>query len=253
MEPLLGSAELERIARGDVMLAFDFDGTLSPIVDDPSRAALRPQTRRLIAHAAQLYPCVVVSGRAEQDVQEKLSGITVWYAVGNGCLDEPEEIDGRFRTVRGWIPRLLEAVEPLPGVVVEDKGVSLAIHYRAAADAKQARKSIREAARLLEQVRIVSGKKALHLLPLGGAAKRAALERLRAKVGCDRVLYFGDDGTDEEVFAARPTVTGIRIGESATSAAAYFLRDQLEIDDILARLVALRAPRTPIPERRRRR
>jgi len=73
------------------------------------------------------------------------------------------------------------------------------------------------------------------------------------KVGCAHALYFSDDGTDEEVFAAGPAVTGVRIGHSQASAASFFLRDQEEIDSALERLIALRAPREIAPERRRRR
>jgi trehalose 6-phosphate phosphatase len=253
MEPLLGSGALERVAREDVMLAFDFDGTLCPIVDDPAQATLPARTRGLLARTAQLYPCVVVSGRTEQDVQARLGGLSIWYAVGNQCLDEPPDVERRFTAVRGWVPRLRASVEAIPGVHVEDKGVSLAIHYRAAADARQACKSIRLAARLLEQVRIVAGKKAVHLFPADGPAKRTALARLRARTGCDRALYFGDDGTDEEAFADAASVIGVRIGASSASAAAYFLRNQSEIDEVLERLVALRAPKRVAPERRRRR
>jgi trehalose 6-phosphate phosphatase len=251
MQPLLGSDALERLTSGDVLVAFDYDGTLSPIVDRPEEATLRPQTRRLLARTAQLYPCVVISGRAEEDVQAKLSGVTVWYAVGNECLDDPTEIERRFRAVRRWVPRLRAAIGALPGVVIEDKGVSLAIHYRAAADAEQAAQAIREAAQALRRVRIVAGKQALHFLPMDGAAKRIALERVRARVGCEHALYFGDDGTDEEAFAAGGCVTGVRVGPSPSSSAPYYLRDQSEIDDVLERLVALRAPKPCVLERRR--
>ncbi len=252
MEPLLGSAELERLARADALLAFDFDGTLAPIVDDPSRAALRPVTRRLLAQVAQLYPCAVISGRAEGQVRELLAGVTVWYAVGNWYLDDPALIEQRFQAVRGWLGPLRERLDGLRGVAIEDKGVSLAIHYRAAADRAQARDAIREAAGLLEQVRIVTGKEALHLLPEGAADKASVLDRLRAQVGCDVTLYVGDDGTDESAFASGPSVVGVRVGSSGASAARFYLRGQEEIDDLLERLVDLRARKAIPPERRRR-
>jgi trehalose 6-phosphate phosphatase len=252
MEPLLGSVELERLARKDVLLAFDFDGTLAPIVDDPARAALRPTTRHLLAQAAQLYPCAVISGRAERQVRELLAGVTVWYAVGNWCLDDPELVEQRFQAVRGWLGPLRDRLDGIRGVAIEDKGVSLAIHYRAAADGEQARDAIREAARLVERVRIVCGKEALHLLPEGASDKASVLDRLRAQVGCELALYVGDDGTDETAFAAGPSVIGVRVGSSETSAARFYLRGQKEIDDLLESLVALRARKTVPPERRRR-
>jgi trehalose 6-phosphate phosphatase len=252
MQPLLGSEEVERIARADALLAFDFDGTLAPIVDDPDRAAPRPGTRRLLSQLAQLYPCAVISGRAERQVRELLAGVTVWYAVGNGCLDEPESIEQRFRTVRRWLEPLRERIGSLPGVAIEDKGVSLAIHYRGALDGAQARDAIRDAASLLDSVRVVPGKEAMHLLPEGAPDKASVLQRLCAQLRCDVVLYVGDDGTDEAAFSAGPWVVGVRVGSSETSAARYFLRDQEEVDDLLERLVALRARKAIPPERRRR-
>ena len=59
---------LRRLVRGRVLLAFDFDGTLAPIVADPPAARLRPRTRRLLAEVARKYPCVVISGRSRADV-----------------------------------------------------------------------------------------------------------------------------------------------------------------------------------------
>jgi trehalose 6-phosphate phosphatase len=144
---------------------------------------------------------------------------------------------------------LRAAIGAYPGVVIEDKGVSLAIHYRRAANAERARESIEDAARLLRRARIIPGKEALHLLPVGGVAKCAALNRVRVKVSCARALYFGDDGTDEEAFAAGPAVTGVRIGHSTSSAAEYFLHGQEEIDAALERLIALRASKQIAPER----
>ncbi|HYV65298.1 MAG TPA: trehalose-phosphatase [Myxococcales bacterium] len=252
MEPLLGSAELARIARVDSLLAFDFDGTLAPIVDDPAQAALRPSTRRLLAQVAQLYPCAVISGRTETQVRELLAGVTVWYTVGNWSLDDPEIIEQRFGAVRCWLGPLRERLQHLAGVSIEDKGVSLAIHYRAAADGGQARDAIREAAALLERVRIVCGKQAIHLFPEGASDKASVLDRLQAQLGCEVALYVGDDGTDERAFAAGPSVIGVRVGASHESAARFYLRGQEEVDDLLELLVALRARKTLPPERRRR-
>ena len=66
---------LRRLVRGRVLLAFDFDGTLAPIVADPPAARLRPRTRRLLAEVARKYPCVVISGRSRADVARRLTGI----------------------------------------------------------------------------------------------------------------------------------------------------------------------------------
>ncbi len=64
---------LDRLAQERTLYAFDFDGTLSPIVEHPSRAAMRAKTRKLLERLASSQPCVIVSGRARADVLGKLT------------------------------------------------------------------------------------------------------------------------------------------------------------------------------------
>ncbi len=83
----------------------------------------------------------------------------------------------------------------------------------------------------------------LNLLPAGAPDKGVALTRLRARERATVALYVGDDVTDEDVFRlGQPgRLLSVRVGRSRRSAASHYLRDQAEIDDLLARLVALRA------------
>jgi trehalose 6-phosphate phosphatase len=76
-------AILKSLAQQRTLCAFDFDGTLSPIVDYPSRAGMREKTRILLARLAALHPCVIVSGRAGADLLRKLSGVKVARVIGN--------------------------------------------------------------------------------------------------------------------------------------------------------------------------
>jgi trehalose 6-phosphate phosphatase len=242
MESIFAAGVLERLAAEDLLVALDFDGTLAPIVKEPSQAAMRPSTRRLLSEVARLYPCAVVSGRREEDVLALLGGVTVWYVLGNRSLQPPDDVARWSRQVDEWRPQL-GALGAIEGVAIEDKSVSLAIHYRNAADHERARDAIVQAAALLGRVRIVAGKDVVNLLPEGGPDKGAAVERVRARIGCTSVLYAGDDRTDEDAFA-RSRVVGVRVGAEPASAAKYHLRDQDEIDDLLDRLIALRARRT---------
>ncbi len=61
-----GRAELQRLARGDTLYAFDFDGTLAPIVADPARARATDRVTRPLARLARRVPVAVVSGRAQR-------------------------------------------------------------------------------------------------------------------------------------------------------------------------------------------
>jgi trehalose 6-phosphate phosphatase len=239
MEPILSTGTLEGIARSDALLAFDFDGTLAPIVDDPAHAEMRSSTRRLLARAAQLYPCAVISGRPEADVLRLLGGVTVWYVIGNRALQPPNQLEGLAGQVSAWRAALADRLARLSGISIEDKGISLAVHYRHCTDRERACAAIMEAAALLRNVRVIRGKDVVNLLPEGAPTKGTALDRLRKQLGCAATLYVGDDRTDEDVFALDGIVS-VRVGADAQSSARFHIADQLEVDDLLERLVTLR-------------
>jgi trehalose 6-phosphate phosphatase len=247
MQPILSGNVLHSLADQDTLLAFDFDGTLAPIVDDPASPAMRPQTRHLLAQVAQLYPCVVISGRAEQDVLRLLAGVTVWYVIGNRGLYPPPALERLSGAVDRWEAVLKERLGRIDGVIIENKGVSLAVHYRRAADRDAARAAIAQASSLVGQARIVQGKEVVNFLPEDAPNKGSSLERVRAHLGCTATLYVGDDETDEDAFRL-DGVIGVRVGECEGSAAAYCVADQEEIDDLLQHLVEARPQAQRRPE-----
>lgn len=241
---------LERFARSRTLLALDYDGTLAPIVTDPGRAAMRASTRRLLGQAARAYPSVVISGRSRSDVARRLRGVPLAAVVGNHGL-EPWRARGRPpREAARWIPLLRERLAGIPGVVIEDKGLSLAIHYRKARDRKEARAKVLAAAARLDRVRLLGGKEVLNVLPAGAPDKGRALEQARAREACDAAIYVGDDETDEDAFALgrRGPLLAIRVGRKRGSSAPYFIRAQAEIDLLLGRLLSLRASPPPLGE-----
>jgi len=235
---------LARLMAAGPVLAFDFDGTLAPIVDDPKRARMRPLTRRLLRRLAEDHPCVVISGRARADLERRLEGIGVKRIVGNHGA-EPWDGEARARqSVEAWSAALAPAVAPFRGVHIENKGASLTVHYRRARAKARARACIVKAAQGLKGARLLPGKLAVSLTPRDAPDKGAALCAELARTGRPRALYVGDDATDEDVFALSPRrgVMTVRVGRSVTSRARYFLRGQAEMDELLRALLAL-APR----------
>ena len=99
----------------------------------------------------------------------------------------------------------------------------------------------------LRGARSIGGKHAISLVPRGAPTKGAALERARRLLGCDTAIYVGDDETDEDAFTAgrADRLLAIRVGMRQGSAARYRLRNQAEIDDLLAALLACRPLRRP--------
>jgi trehalose 6-phosphate phosphatase len=252
MKSILDEAQrevLERLCRSSVLLGFDFDGTLAPIVADPDAACVRASTRRLLVELAGLYPCVVISGRAVRDVEQRLRGVALRAVIGNHGLESATSGNGTpgngtlgvVQLVKGWRKNLEPVVAGLEGVELEDKGHSLAIHYRRSRHKEKALAELERALATLGDMRLIGGKQVLNVLPLGAPHKGTALESERRRLGCDTAFFIGDDETDEDVFGEeRPGLLTVRVGASTTSRAHYCLEDQAEIDALLERLAAFR-------------
>lgn len=262
MKDILAAAQTEilrQLSWSRVVLGFDFDGTLAPIVADPDTAGLRARTRRLLGELARRYPVVVISGRAHADVSARLAGIPLAGLIGNHGLEPWRASETLRRTVERWKALLEPALAGVQGVVLEDKRYSLALHYRKARSKGAARAAIVAALRPLGELRVVGGKQVVNVLPPGAPHKGVALERERDRLGCDTAFFIGDDETDEDVFALdRPgRLLCVRVGAARASLAPYCVRNQVAVDQLLARLVALRplssrAPRAAPAERARR-
>ncbi|WP_242342442.1 trehalose-phosphatase [Anaeromyxobacter terrae] len=230
------------LAHDRALLAFDFDGTLAPIVDEPGRARMRPDTRALLRVAALLYPCVVVSGRSRADLAPRLEGVPLVAWVGNhGAEAGFGPVDRSPRgAVIAWRTALAARLGALAGVEIEDKGLSIAIHYRRAAEPAAAERAIREAAEALPGARVFGGHAVVNAVPADAPTKGDAIAELLERSGCRTALYVGDDTTDEDAFRA-PGVVGVRIGGGGGSGAAYRLAGQEAIDDLLRLLVEERS------------
>lgn len=250
MQYLLSRASraiLKRLAQERILCAFDFDGTLSPIVEHPCLAGMRVKTRNLLARLAVLHPCIIVSGRARADILDKLSGIKVARVIGNHGAETETETAGRspFRRVARWKTSLELELAALPGVWVEDKGLSLALHYRQSPQKAEARRRILAATRNLRQVHVFGGKQVVNLVPDKAPNKGRALAAERDRLECNWVLYVGDDDNDEDAFALDGNIVPVRIGRKQRSHARYYLRTQTEIDQLLELLVLLRVSVKP--------
>ena len=236
---------LTRLAQERTLCAFDFDGTLSPIVEHPDRAGMRARTRKSLVRLAALYPCIVISGRGRRDLLGKLRGVPVARVIGNhGAETGTGSSDSRGEIER-WMAALERDLPPLPGVWVEDKGLSVAVHYRQSTRKAEARRRILTATRNLNHARVFGGKQVVNLALNRAPDKGAALATERERLGCDWVLYVGDDENDEEAFALDGNIVAVRFGRKQRSHARYYLRTQAEIDPLLERMVGLRSSRAP--------
>ena len=235
-------ATLLDFAQERVLLAFDFDGTLAPIVRDPEAAAMRPRTAAMLAKVAKLYPCAVISGRSRADVMAKVDAIPLRAIFGNHGMEPSPNLRTWRRLAARWHAQLASSLPPIAGVVIENKGVSLAVHYRKARARAAARRLILIAAAALPGARIVQGKMVVNALPAGAPDKGTALTSLCKRLRCNSAIYVGDDENDEDIFALarRCRLLGIRVGSAQRTQAAYFVPNQVAVDRLLAKLIAAR-------------
>lgn len=238
-----GTRVLRKFSAGNGLVALDYDGTLAPLSHEPGRAPVRPRTRKLLGELALRYPCVVVSGRSRADVRRRLRGIALREIIGNHGIEPWSASRAAARVVKRWIPKLARRLAGHPGLILEDKGYSVSIHYRNSPNKQNVIRAITVAAGMLRDVRLLGGKQVINILPAGAPNKGSAVERARRRLRCDSVLYAGDDETDEHVFAMahRCRYLSIRVGRARRSAADFYLRAQSEIDRLLKALLELRS------------
>ena len=238
---------LLEFAHQRVLLAFDFDGTLAPIVRNPEAATMRRRTSMLLAEVARRYPCAVISGRSRADVMKKVEEIPLRAVFGNHGMEPSESLRAWRRLAAKWHAQLASALPPIAGMVIENKGVSLAIHYRLARARGAVRGLVLHAAADLHGTRIVEGKRVVNILPAGAPDKGSALIGLRKRLRCQCAIYVGDDDTDEDVFALakQERLLGIRVGRSRRTQAAYYVPSQAAIDLLLRKLVEARQVQKP--------
>ncbi len=222
-------AALDRLARQTVLLvAVDFDGTIAPLVADPQRAeadrealvALRALAALPHTHAA------IVSGRALQDLAGRVDGATHVHLIGSHGSEYELGLFERLTPAQQALhARLLtwsrELADRNPGVILEEKPASLAIHYRQIS-------SPAAVAALVAEIEsgpaawpgvIVKSGKCVQELGVVVTDKGAALETLRRRCGAHAVLFFGDDATDEDAFATLNSEdVGVKVGPGASRA-----------------------------------
>lgn len=209
----------EEIARrvGSATPAFflDYDGTLTPIVDDPAAAVLSNEARAAIERLRGLCPVAVVSGRDLAEVREMVAVRGIHYAGSHGF--ETVEPDGtRHRRGAEYLPALargarrLEAIlGDVPGAWVERKGFAVAVHFRKVedpADARRIEEAVDEVVGAEPGLRKTAGKRIFELRPAmdwdKGKAILWILEILEGDGDEVMPLYLGDDLTDEDGFRA---------------------------------------------------
>lgn len=231
---------LEAMSYTKTLYAFDFDGTLAGIVTEPSAARLTQRTEKLLEKLASLAPVAVISGRSRNDLRHRIPR-NIRYVVGNHGLEGIKVPQTKIQKAKAIVARWKKKIESelshpvFAGVEIEDKSVSLSLHYRKCRKKKEAKARLLQILRELKEApRLVQGKSVLNLIPEGAPHKGMALLKLMAAAGVSRTLYVGDDDTDEDVFSLPDErIFGVRVGQKKNSLAKYHLKRQSEITVVL--------------------
>lgn len=248
-----GLQRLDQILGAQLLCAFDFDGTLAPIVTMPEQARLPDDIRSRLVTLSAHAPVAIITGRSVQDIRNRL-GFEPDFVVGNHGLEGvpgwEKQAAQHEQLCAAWLRQLTGALQQPasdPGIQLEDKRYSLSVHYRLACDPDAAARTLVDIfARLTPAPRVVAGKYVFNLMAEDTCHKGSALERLMEITGARHALYVGDDVTDEDVFRLqRPDVLSIRIEHASDSAAEFYVPEPRDILPLLEKLIhRLRALRT---------
>lgn len=213
MSDLLQAFKAHAAAAG---ILLDFDGTLSEIVDVPSDARPYPAVKEILARLARSYRTVaIVSGRSAQELLQWLGPDLDLWGVHGAERSRREEtevvlspIAARFSEtmsrVRDEAEQRLRALN-VPGALVEDKGVIVVLHYRAAADHARAHAALEKLSSELAATYGLwqaSGKMAFELRPPVALSKGDVVDAVAREAKLQAILFAGDDTVDLPAFDA---------------------------------------------------
>jgi trehalose-phosphatase len=244
----------KRLRHRHLVVFLDYDGTLTPIVDQPDRAWLSASMRQTILELSGCCPVMIISGRDRADVHRLVQLDHIFYAGSHGFdIAGPHgehiayEQGGDFVPILDRIQQeLLHRLSPVKGALVERKKFSIAVHVRNVAreDEWRVEAIVDDVLGRHHELRKGYGKKVFELLPRLDWHKGKAVLWLLQALKLDRAdvlpLYIGDDLTDEDAFKAlgdRGIGIVVEAGRRST-AASYVLKHPEEVQAFLRHLIS---------------
>ena len=244
-------------ARGQshILLLLDFDGTLAEIAPRPEEAVLRPGNAVLLDALARHPKCTVgvISGRALADVSHRVGVPGLVYAGNHGLEIAGPGLQYLHPGAAAALPAIAPAAAELqtaladvPGAFVENKTLTLTVHYRLTPEEYRhaAASAFHAAARPLVAAglcRVTAAKSALELRPAVDWDKGRALTLIRSRLAPRAYpIYIGDDATDEDAFRAAQAVggAGVFVGPAgAETCARWRLDTPADVTAALANLL----------------
>lgn len=241
---------------GHILALFDYDGTLAPIAERPELATLPSGTRMNLEELARRsrFTVGIMSGRSLSDLKNIVNIDGIIYSGNHGLEIEAPEVRldyplaGEIETALQNIHELLlGSVGKIAGVLVDNKRLSLSVHYRRVPqdripDVRRAFGQALKGFELPESLQVMRGKKIYEVRPAGwdkGSAVGLLIDKFGGFAKNLLPIYLGDDWTDEDAFRALPddSISVFVGGSRRRSAARYFLRSPSEVAEFLAMLL----------------
>ncbi|XP_039144396.1 probable trehalose-phosphate phosphatase 6 [Dioscorea cayenensis subsp. rotundata] len=255
-----------------IVMFLDYDGTLSPIVDDPDSAFMSDAMRGAVRDAARYFPTAIVSGRCRDKVYDFVRLAELYYAGSHG-MDIKGPVKGPkhtktkakpvlFQPASEFLPMISEVFNALsertrstPGVIVENNKFCVSVHFRCVEEKRWSSlaEEVGSIVKEYPKLTLTQGRKVFEVRPTIKWDKGKALEFLLESLGfadCENVLpvYIGDDRTDEDAFKVlreRGQGIGILVSKFAKeTSASYSLQEPTEVMDFLHRLVGWKRQKT---------
>ncbi|KAI6687734.1 hypothetical protein NL676_024562 [Syzygium grande] len=258
--------EITRASLGRKIVMFlDYDGTLTPIVEDPDRAFMSPTMREAVKDTARFFPTAIVSGRCRDKVCSFVKLKELYYAGSHGMdIKGPPRSssngnkDGESvlcQPASEFLPMinevyktLLESTKSIPGARVENNKFCLSVHFRSVDE--KSWDALAEQVELVlsgyPKLKLTAGRKVFEIRPTimwdKGKALKFLLEALGFGTSGNDVLpiYIGDDRTDEDAFKVlreRGQGVGILVSKvPKETSASYSLQEPSEVMSFLRRL-----------------
>jgi trehalose-phosphatase len=241
----------------NLFLFLDYDGTLTPIVSRPELAICPPEVKRHLERLRDLpgVYLAIISGRSLDDVREKV-GISNIIYVGNHGL-EIENPAGRHKKIlasarKGELERITQhlqnSLKEIPGILFEEKGVILSVHYRNVPQqfsTKVLQVVEAELQQWRDRWRMASGKMVLEIRPKIDFNKGTAVREILKSFPSQGLLpiYLGDDQTDVDGFRVlKGRGISVFVGPDVfPSRADFFLKNSDEVQEFLFRCQKIRA------------
>ncbi len=241
-----------------IAIFLDYDGTVTPIRKTPSSAVLAHRTLSILRRLSELpgVSLAIVTGRSLEDILQRVPIAGIGLAANHGfqillggrLWVHPEAVS-TLRSIRVLHRILCSHIIFYPKAFVENKDITLSVHYRNVPDAQAGivRSLVENAIRDHNPALIVTrGKRVIEVRPPVRWGKGDAVFKILGEIESKRPVlpvFIGDDRTDEDAFRVlRTKGITVRVGRTNFTEAHYYVKNVGEVLKFLTKICSVLSP-----------